>query len=177
MGPLREKIVKNLGMRSEPILELRLKEYSDFLNKGGIIAPGETIIAGVRGGGIAFITTLPEVLDKKCVRLGISYKIGDVIIVVDILTKVLTDTAVDGQRPTGTVDFVRSSVDKLLHRTVLMSNIILPEFVEGRTRSNLIPAALREGDLRINGMNVYRLQSVDLDVLRERESELFSIAE
>ena len=170
-------MVKNLGMRSEPILELRLKEYSDFLNKGGIIAPGEIIIAGVRGGGIAFITTLPEVLDKKCVRLGISYKIGDVIIVVDILTKVLTDTAVDGQRPTGTVDFVRSSVDKLLHRTVLMSNIILPEFVEGRTRSNLIPVALREGDLRINGMNVYRLQSVDLDVFRERESELFSIAE
>lgn len=163
-------------MRSEPILEVRLKEYSDFLNKGGIIAPGEIIIAGVRGGGIAFITTLPEVLDKKCVRLGISYKIGDVIIVVDILTKVSTDTAVDGQRPTGTVDFV-SSVDKLLHRTVLMSNIILPEFVEGRTRSNLIPAALREGDLKINGMNVYRLQSVDLDVLRERESELFSIAE
>lgn len=89
----------------------------------------------------------------------------------------LTDTAVDGQRPTGTVDFVRSSVDKLLHRTVLMSNIILPKFVEGRTRSNLIPVSLRVGDLRINGMNVYRLQSVDLDVLRERESELFPIAE
>jgi hypothetical protein len=83
---------------------------------------------------------------------------GDVIIVVDILTKVLTDTAVDGQRPTGTVDFVRSSVDKLLHHTVLMSNIILPEIVEGRTRSNLIPVSLREGYLRINGMNVYRLQ-------------------
>lgn len=164
-------------MRSEPVLELRLKEYSEFLNKGGLIAPGEIIIAGVRGGGVAFITTLPEVLDKKCVRMGISYKMGDVIIVVDILTKVLMDTASDGQRPTGTVDFVRSSVDKLLHRTVLMSNIILPEIVDGRTRSNLIPVTLRDGDLRINGMNVYRLQFVDLEVLRERESELFAVAE
>jgi hypothetical protein len=97
MGPLREKTVKNLGSRSEPVLELRSKEYSDFINKGGIILPGEIIIAGVRGGGVAFITTLPEVLDKKCVRMGISYKMGDVIIVVDILTKVLMDTAVDGQ--------------------------------------------------------------------------------
>ena len=177
MGPLREKTVKNLGLRSEPVLELRLKEYSDFINKGGIISPGEIIVAGVRGGGVALVTTLPEVLDKKCVRMGISYKMGDVIIVVDILTKVLTDTAADGQRPTGTVDFIRSSVDKMLHRTVLMSNIILPEIVEGRTRSDLIPVTLREGDQRINGMNVFRLQSVDLDVLRERESELFSIAE
>ena len=131
----------------------------------------------MRGGDLAFITTLPEVLDKNCVRMGISYKMGYVIIVIDILTKVLTDTAVDGQRPTVTVAFVRSSVDKLLYRTVLMSNIILPEIVEGHTSCNLIPLTLREGDLRINGMNIYRLQYVDLGVLRERESELFAIAE
>ena len=109
--------------------------------------------------------------------MGISYKMGYVIIVIDILTKVLTDTAVDGQRPTVTVAFVRSSVDKLLYRTVLMSNIILPKIVEGHTSCNLIPLTLREGDLRINGMNIYRLQYVDLGVLRERESELFAIAE
>jgi hypothetical protein len=59
MGSFRLRTVKNLGLRTEPILEVRIKEYSKFLHMGGIIGNGEIIIAGVRGGGIAIIYGLP----------------------------------------------------------------------------------------------------------------------
>jgi hypothetical protein len=65
MGSLRQRTIKNLGLRTEPILEVRMKEYSEFLHMGGIIENGEIIIAGVRGGGLAIIYGLPEILDKK----------------------------------------------------------------------------------------------------------------
>jgi hypothetical protein len=65
MGPLRSRTTKNSGLRSEPVLETRVKEYSDFLSREGIIQNGEIFIVGVKGGGLALITSLPEVLEKK----------------------------------------------------------------------------------------------------------------
>jgi hypothetical protein len=34
MGSLRLRTIKNLGLRNEPILEVRIKEYSEFLHAG-----------------------------------------------------------------------------------------------------------------------------------------------
>jgi hypothetical protein len=110
MGPLRSRTIKNLGLRSEPILETRVKEYSEFISGEGIIQNGERVIVGVKGGGIALITSLPEVLDKKCTRMGVSYKLGDTVIIVDMLTRVINDANV---RPMGTADFIRNNAGKM----------------------------------------------------------------
>jgi hypothetical protein len=77
MGPLRPKTTKNCGLRSEPVLETRVREYSDFINRGGIIQNGERTVVGLKGGELALITSLPEVLEKKCTRMNVGYKIGD----------------------------------------------------------------------------------------------------
>ena len=37
MGPLQAKNVKNKGMRIEPILETRIKDYTEFFNRQGVI--------------------------------------------------------------------------------------------------------------------------------------------
>jgi hypothetical protein len=123
--------VKNLGPRTEPVLEIRMKEYSEFLHMGGIIENGEIIIAGVKGGGIAIVYGLPEVLDKKCTRMGVLYKMGEVIVMVHLLTKVPVDTSLTIPMQVGTADYVRNSAGKMLHRTMLLSNIILPPIVPG----------------------------------------------
>ena len=104
MGPLRQKIIKNLGLITEPILEVRMKEYSEFLHKGEIIENGEMIIAGVRGGGINIVNRLPEILDEICTRMGVSYKLGDVMVMVDLLTKAPVDTSASVPIQVDTVD-------------------------------------------------------------------------
>jgi hypothetical protein len=95
MGPLRP--TKNSGLRSEPILETRVKEYSDFLSREGIIQNGERIIVGVKGGGLALITSLPEVLEKKCTRMNTSYKIGDTVVLVDMLLRVMQEQLITSE--------------------------------------------------------------------------------
>jgi hypothetical protein len=177
MGSMRLRTIKNLGLRTEPILEVRIKEYSEFLHTGGIIENGEIIIAGVRGGGIAIIYGLPEILDKRCRRMGVAYKIGDVIVMVHILTKVPVDAPPSIPIQVGTVDYVRNNAGKMLHRTMLLSDIILPAIVEGKTRSNLVAVSILGIDQRYNGMDIYRLQLNDIEIIREREGELFNIAD
>jgi hypothetical protein len=48
MGPLRHRVMKNTGIRSEPILETRVKEYTEFVSRDGIIGNSERVIVGVR---------------------------------------------------------------------------------------------------------------------------------
>lgn len=177
MGSLRLRTIKNLGLRTEPILEVRMKEYNEFLHMGGIIENGEIIIAGVRGGGIAIIYGLPEVLDKKCTRMGTPYKIGDVIVMVHLLTKVPVGGSPSTPIQVGTVDYVRNNTGKMLHRTMLLSNIILPAIVAGKTRNNLVAVSILGVDQRYNGMDIYRLQLHDIEIIREREGELFNIVD
>jgi hypothetical protein len=173
MGSLRQRTIKNLGLRTEPILEVRMKEYSEFLHMGGIIENGEIIIAGVRGGGLAIIYGLPEILDKKCTRMAVSYKIGDVIVMVHLLMKVPVDTP-SIQMQVGTVDYVRNNAGRMLHRTMLLSNIVLPPIVAGKTRNDLVPVSILGIDQRYNGMDIYRLQLNDMEIIRERENEIFN---
>ena len=77
------------------------------------------MIVGVRGNGLAIIVSLPEVLEKKCPRLHITYKIGDVTVIVDFLTKVVNDINVDNPRPIGAADLIRNNEGKMLSRTIL----------------------------------------------------------
>jgi hypothetical protein len=177
MGPLRHRVMKNTGIRSEPILETRVKEYTEFVSRDGIIGNSERVIVGVRGGGLAIIVSLPEVLEKKCTRQNTSYKIGDVIVIVDLLTRVMNEMNVLNPRPIGTADFIRSNEGKMLSRTILVSNIILPTNLVGLSRDNLLTYDLLGLDQRVFGLDVMRLQLTEIELIRERESELFSITD
>ena len=127
MGTLRLRTILNTGLRKEPAIGTRVTEYKDFLKIGGIVTDNERIVVGVKGGGIALVTTLPELLDKKCQRMGVKYKRGDVIVMVDMLKKINDIANGQDSRPQGTVDYVRNNSGKLLQRTILLSNIVLPE--------------------------------------------------
>lgn len=151
--------------------------YSEFSHVGGIIENGEIIIAGVRGGGLAIIYGLPEILDKKCTRMGVAYKLGDVIVMVHLLTKIPVDTSPSIPIQIGTVDYVRNSAGKMLHRTMLLSNIVLPAIFAGKTRNNLVTVTILGIDQRYNGMDIYRLQLSDIELLHERESEIFNVVD
>ena len=70
MGDLRLRTVLNTGLRIEPPLDARIAEYRKFLSEGGMIISSVKIIVGIKGRGLAMVTALPEVLDKKCPRMG-----------------------------------------------------------------------------------------------------------
>ena len=70
MGDLRLRTVLNTGLRIEPPLDTRIAEYRKFLSEGGMIISSVKIIVGIKGRGLAMVTALPEVLDKKCPRMG-----------------------------------------------------------------------------------------------------------
>jgi hypothetical protein len=101
---------------------------------------------------------------------------GDVIVMVHLLTKVPVDTP-SIQMQVGTVDYVRNNAGRMLHRTMLLSNIILPPIVAGKTRSNLVPVSILGIDQRYNGMDIYSLQLNDIEIIRERENEIFNSAD
>jgi uncharacterized protein (UPF0216 family) len=59
---------------------------------------------------------------------------------------------------------------------MLLSDIILPAIVEGKIRSNPVAVVSILGtDQRYNGMDIFRLQLYDIEIIREREGELFNI--
>ena len=75
--------------------------------------------------GIAMITSLPEVIEKKCKRMNIAYKLGDVTIIVDILEKLTSELDVNNPKPEGTVEFIKNVTGKLLQKTILLSDVVL----------------------------------------------------
>jgi hypothetical protein len=154
MGPLRSRTTKNSGLRSEPVLETRVKEYSDFLSREGIIQNGEIFIVGVKGGGLALITSLPEVPEKKWTRMNTSYKIGDTVVLVDMLLRVMQDITA---RPVGTADYIRNNTGKMMGRTMSLSNLILLTPLEGMSRGMLLTNEVLGQQLRVQGLDVIRL--------------------
>ena len=170
MGPLRPRTTKNCGLRSEPVLETRVREYSDFINRGGIIQNGERAVVGLKGGGLALITSLPEVLEKKCTRMNIGYIIGDTVVLVDMLLRVSSDV---NSRPVGIADYIRNNTGRMMSRTMSLSNIILPSPLEGKSRGMLLTHEVLGQELRVQGLDVIRLHINEIDLLREREREIF----
>ena len=75
------------------------------------------VVVGIRGGGLALITSLPEVLEKKCTRMGVGYEFGDVIVIVDMLTRVHINEA---SEPMENADYARNNKRKMLQRTMLL---------------------------------------------------------
>ena len=173
MGPLRPKMMRNLGLRDKPLIETRIGDYSEFLNKEGALQSREVIITCIRSGGIALITALPEKLSRKCKRQGINYKLGDVIVVGDMLTKMSDEESVEIIEIVGTSKYVKNSSNKMLQRTILVSDLILPADLHDISRSQLLrcesSTVLKAGVL----IHVYRLQSSDVETLRELEREMF----
>jgi hypothetical protein len=176
MGPLRHRVM-NTVIRSEPILETRVKEYTEFVSRDGIIGNSERVIVGVRGGGLAIIVSLPEVLEKKCTRQNTSYKIGDVIVIVDFLTRSMNEMNVLNPTPIGTADFIRSNEGEMLSRAILVSNIILPTNLVGLSRENVLTYDLLGLDQRVFKLDVMRLQLSEIELIPERKSKIFSITD
>ena len=173
MGPLRPRSIKNTGIRIEPVNETRVRDYTEFLIADGVIQSSERVIICIRGGGVAMITSLPEKLKKKCTRrMGISYKMGDVTIVVDMLMKV-ADADAEHPIQVGSIDYVKNNTGKMLHRTLLISDLVLPTDLRSASRDKLITSEMLDPERRVRGMNVYRLQMRDIDLMRERETEIF----
>ena len=177
MGPLRLKTIRNTGIRSEPTLDSRVSQYKTFLDVGGTIIHSDRIIVGVRGGGLAIVTAIPEVLKKKCQRMGVKYKRSDVVIVVDMIIKVKEVLNSPSDTPAGYVDYVRNNSGKQLQRTILLSNVVLPVLDENSSRSTVISCLLLPPSERVNGLDVHRLKLSDIEVLVERENEIFNILE
>lgn len=172
MGPLRPRLIKNTGIRIEPVHETRVRDYAEYLIADGIIQSSERVIICIRGGGVAMITSLPEKLKKKCTRMGISYKMGDVTIVVDMLMK-FADADAEHPIQVGSIDYVKNNTGKMLHRTLLISDLVLPADLRSASRDKLIMSEMLDPERRVRGMNVYRLQMRDIDLMRERETEIF----
>lgn len=177
MGPLLQRTVVNTGIREEPPLALRVAEYKAFLSAGGIIVNSDKVIVGVRGGGLALVTVLPEVLDKKCQRNTVKFNRGDVTVVVQMLKKINDIENTPSSRPVGTADYVRDISGKQTIRTILLSNIVLPAIRADMNRNSIIACTLLGPSERRDGLDVHRLQKSEIEMLSERESELFNSLE
>ena len=173
MGPLRPKTMRNLGLRDKPSVETRVADYIEFLNKEGALQSEEVIITCIRSGGIALITSLPEKLSRKCKRQGINYKLGDVVVIGDMLTKMSDEESVNDTAIVGTTKYVKNSSNKMLQRTILVSDLILPSDLHDITRSQLLrgdPMKIQKAGKLIDTLT---LQLSDIETLRELESEMF----
>ena len=170
MGPLRPRTIKILGLRDGPHIETRTKRYTDFLLKDGPIQCTEVVITFIKGGGVALITSLPKKLSKKCKRQGISYKLGDVIITVDMLTKAPENISSTTLTIAGTIEYVKSASIKIRRRTILVSDLILPADLQESSRSQLLPCESRLFQQGASSIDVYCLQLNDIAALREEDS-------
>ena len=173
MGPLRPKEIRNLGLRDKPLVETRVGDYSELLSKEGDLQSGEVIITCVRSGGIALITSLPEKLSRKCKRQGVSYKLGNIVVVGDMLSKMSDEESVDVTAIVGTTKYVKNSSNKMLQRTILLGDLISPADLHHITRSQLLRCESHKVQKAGKLFDVYILQLSDIESLRELESEMF----
>lgn len=96
---------------------------------------------------------------------------GDVTIVVDMLMKV-ADADAEHPIQVGSIDYVKNNTEKMLHRTLLISDLVLPADLRSACRDKLITSEMLDPERRIRGMCVYRLQMRDIDLISERETEI-----
>jgi hypothetical protein len=177
MGTLRKRVLRNKGIKPPPVLESRIHEYNAFLSRGGFLGEHEKIIVGVKGGGIAVLKRIPEVLQKDCHRMKQKYKRGDTVVVLDFLIEV---KSVSNDRnellntPKEFKDYVRNTTGKMLERTIKVMNIVIPETGEGVNRDQYIPCEILGPLERFEGLDIHRISINDIDRLRELEIEIFS---
>ena len=119
------------------------------------------------------MTALPEVIERSCQWMGKKFKRGDVTVVVDLLKIVIEEIGAEVHRSNGTIDYVRDI--KHLQRTLLRSNIVLPVIVVGVSRSTLFNCDLLDPSQHRHGLDIYRMKVSDVEMISERERELFSL--
>ena len=83
----------------------------------------------------------------------------------------------DNPKPIGAADFIRNNEGIMLSRTILLSNISRPSNIDGLSRDKLLTYEMLGLDQRVCGLDVMRLQINEIGLIRERESEIFSIAD
>ena len=98
----------------------------EFLNRGGAVVNAESVIICVRGGGVAIVILIPEVLVKKCTHMLISFRRGDVAVIVDMLTKITSEIDILKFKSDENIEYIRNNTGRMLSRTILLSNLILP---------------------------------------------------
>jgi hypothetical protein len=104
------------------------------------------IIVRIRGIGIGYLTSLPEILLKKCTRkkgtVVTTCKVGDVIVNVDMLMRVPLIYKRSNPIPDGYFDYIKNKDVK--NKTVHFSEIILPHIGNIVTRKLLTPYEILE---------------------------------
>ncbi len=121
----------------------------------------------VRGGGLALLTSLPEVLGKKCTRRKNSvvtvYKRGDVIATVDMLMRVPPQFIRNNPIPDGHYDYIKNVENKAKNITVHFNDLILPPIGDTLTRGMLTPYEILEE--KIQRKFIIRIKSQNFESL------------
>jgi hypothetical protein len=103
-------------------------------------------------------------------RMGVPFKHGYVTIVVDMLKRADAVAGDQDNRPEGTIDYIRiHSGIKMRAHTILLSNIGLPILRQEMRRTSIIQCAVLSSAVRVEGMDVHRLQSNQVKMLFECE--------
>ena len=100
----------------------------------------------------------------------VGYKLGDVIVIYDVLTRV---NMKDATKSTENADYIRNNKEKMLQRTPLLSNVILPTPLENTIKKQIRAHGLLGPEHRQNELDVLSLKVSELNLLREVESEIF----
>lgn len=100
----------------------------------------------------------------------VGYKLGDVIVIYDVLTRV---NMKDATKSTENADYIRNNKEKMLQRTPLLSNVILPTPLEDTIKKQIRAHGLLGPEHRQNELDVLSLKVSELNLLREVESEIF----
>jgi hypothetical protein len=177
MGPfvLKEFTVYQ-DPRKDPPLEQRVKEYTEFLLRHDDIGPaevplqnGDYVLTGVQGGVLAMVTRLPEVLAKACQRNLVKFKLGDVVVVTAALREVEPPLVKQGCDNKGYLFFVVDTTGNRKPTTINIRQLVLPEDLTNISRSATIPFTVLADE---RGTPVLQIGKSDLDMLRERETDI-----
>lgn len=177
MGPLNIRTLRIKGLKVESPQDVRVEEYKEFLLSEGHLVDGEHVLVGVRGKGIAFLTSLPETHTKKSKRIGVQFKMGDVSVIIDMLRKVEVENELWSLTPDGYTDYQKDVRGNALQRTLHLSKIVLPPLLDGSTRKNLLSCTVLDPSQYIEGREVYRLKTKEVEALNDCENDLFILGE
>ena len=100
----------------------------------------------------------------------VGYKLGDVIVIYDVFTRV---NMKDATKSTENADYIRNNKEKMLQRTPLLSNVILPTPLEDTIKKQIRAHGLLGPEHRQIELEVLSLKVSELNLLREVESEIF----
>lgn len=177
MGPLHIRSLRIKGLKIEASHDVRVEEYKSFLLREGNLVDGENVLVGVRGKEIAILTSLPETHLKKSRRMGVQFKMGDVSVIIDMLRKVEVENDLWSLTPDGYTDYQKDINGNALQRTMHLSKIVLPPLLEGSNRTNVLCCTVLEPCYSIEGRDVYRLKTKEIEALSECENDIFILGE